>query len=282
MTLNAIPPENLVIYEVKGVPHDPDNASPGPGFLGLWIEEDYTFFFFDQEPDKQAQAYFKNEGNLEIHHIHRMKYEQWQDGAGFSPFTVGPLLIAPAWPEVDPEPGLVMIKIDPGLAFGFGGHPTTRACLEALVRVYAEDCPLSVLDLGTGTGILSLAAAGLGAKRILAVEWSHLAVETARKNLTLNGLANMVQVLQGRAEDHLNFKADLVCANLHYPVQEAIMEKGGFRDRRWLILSGLFHAQAEKLESSVLDLGYLIVDRVRDDRWTTLLFRNTKNVRGLS
>jgi len=277
MTPNNIPPENLVIYEVKGVPNDPDNPRLGPGFLGLWIEGDYTFFFFDREPDKQAGIYFKADGNLEVRHVHRMKYGQWQDGAGFTPFTVGPLLIAPAWQDVDPQPGQVMIKIDPGLAFGFGGHPTTRACLEFLVRVYREDRPEAVLDLGTGTGVLALAAVKLGAERGLAVEYSHLAFETARKNVLLNQEDSAVKVVRGRAEDYLDHASPLVCSNLHLPVQEAVFERGGFRRRRWLILSGLFHAQAERLEKALTADGCRLVDRIRDSRWCSLLMRSDRD-----
>jgi len=268
------PPDNLVIYEVKGVPENPDVPVPGPGFLGLWIEGDYTFFFFDREPEEQAATFFHADKNLEVRYIHRMKYAQWQDGAGFTPFKVHQLLIAPAWEEGHAaEPGQVMIKIDPGLAFGFGGHPTTRACLEFLTRIYREDRPELMLDLGTGTGVLALAAVKLGAKRALGVEWSHLACDAAKRNVTLNQMDESVAIVRGRAEDYLHFPAPLVCANLHWPVQEAVFESGGFKNRRWLVLSGLFHLQAEELERRLKLSGFKVADRIRDSRWCSLLMR---------
>ncbi|MBW2091435.1 MAG: 50S ribosomal protein L11 methyltransferase, partial [Deltaproteobacteria bacterium] len=215
MTSPALPPENLVVYEVKGVLNGPDMPDLGPGFLGFWTEGDYTFFFFDREAHHWMRAYLASQPELELRHIHRMKYADWQDGASFAPFTVGPLVLAPAWEEITVRPDQLLIRIDPGLAFGFGGHPTTKACLKFLTRVYNENHPPGVLDLGTGTGVLALAAATLGAVQVKAVERSHIACETARRNVSLNGLGQPVEVIYGSVEDHMNLPAELLCSNLH-------------------------------------------------------------------
>ncbi len=265
------PPENLVIFEMRGTWDEQGRPALGPGFLGFWLEDDYTFLFFDREVSAEARCFLEDEAGLELRCIHRMKYSDWQDGAGFAPFTVGPLTIAPAWSGAGLAPGRPAVLIDPGLAFGFGGHPTTRACLEALVRVYREDHPGLVLDLGAGTGVLGLAALRLGADRVRAVEYSHLAAETAQKNAAINSLEERLEVIRGQAEEHHDFPASLVCSNLHLPVQLAVHESGGFAGRRWLILSGLFHSQAEQMEKILLSDGYRLVDRVRDERWATLL-----------
>lgn len=274
MTEPAPPPENLVVYEVKGTPNEQDAPDlSSPGFLGFRVEGGYTFFFFDREADESMRAYVADRPGLELRHVHRMKYTDWQDGARFAPFAVGPLVLAPAWTEVTVKPDQYLIRIDPGLAFGFGGHPTTRACLEFLTRVYSHDCPAGVLDLGTGTGVLAMAAAKLGAARVTAVEHSHIAFETARRNVSLNHLGRVVEIIHGRAEDYLNLPAELLCANLHLPVQEAVSEGGGFLRRRWLILSGLFHAQAEKMEKALSGQGFKTLDRLRDARWSSLLMK---------
>ncbi|MBW2322514.1 MAG: 50S ribosomal protein L11 methyltransferase [Deltaproteobacteria bacterium] len=267
------PPEDLVIYEVKGVPDKPNTPDLKPGFLGFWTEGDYTFFFFDREAEARISAYLADSPDLELRYTHRMKYTDWQDGAGFAPLTVGPLVLAPAWEETAVNPDQCLIKIDPGLAFGFGGHPTTRACLQVLARVYEQDRPLSVLDLGTGTGVLSLAAVRLGAAQVKAVENSQIAYEAARRNVFLNQMDQVIEVIQGRVEEYLDLPGELVCSNLHLPVQEAVLNGGGFAHRRWLILSGLFHAQAEKMEKALLNLGFKTLDRIRDTRWCTLLMK---------
>lgn len=273
MTYRPLPPEDLVIYEVRGTWDGRDRLDLGPDFLGFWVEADYSFFFFSQDPGKRFRAFLQDRANLEVRYVHRMKYAEWQDGAGFKPFSVGPLNIVPAWEDPPLGTGEFLVRIDPGLAFGFGGHPTTLACLQALVRVYEEDQPAQVLDLGAGTGVLALAAIRLGAARAWAVEYSHLAAETAQDNAALNGLDRVIEVIRGRAEDCLDFPAQLVCSNLHLQIQEDVFERGGFRGRGWLILSGMFHAQAERMEKALTGEGYRLVDRVRDERWTTLLLR---------
>ncbi|MEW5724285.1 MAG: 50S ribosomal protein L11 methyltransferase [Thermodesulfobacteriota bacterium] len=274
MNVPARPPENLVIYEVRGTWEGEERPGLGPHFLGLWVESGYTFFFFDREARPEMECLRQNHPGLELRQVHHLKYSEWQDGAGFQPFTVGPLTIAPAWEAKPPgRPGEGLLRLDPGLAFGFGGHPTTRACLGFLVRVFREDRPRTVLDLGAGTGILALAACRLGAGRVTAVEYSHLGVDTARKNVRLNGLEDRIEVIRARAEDHALDPADLVCANLHFSVQRSLREKGGFLGRRWLILSGLFPDEGEEMAAALQGEGARLVDLARDERWTSLLLK---------
>jgi ribosomal protein L11 methyltransferase len=273
MIASTHPPENLVVYEVKGGFNETGRPDLGEYFLGFWVESDYTFFFFSHPADGSIKSLLDRLPDLTLRHVHHMKYADWQDGAGFTPFSVGPLTVVPAWGDpIDPAPD-IPIRIDPGLAFGFGGHPTTRACLGFLVRIYQEDTPQTVLDLGTGTGILAVAAAKLGAQNILAVENSHLAAETAAKNVTLNELENKIHVVQGLAEDHARTPADLVVSNLHMPVQEAVLAQGGFDQRRYIILSGLFHSQAETMADHLEQKGYRLMDLIRDERWVSSLWQ---------
>ena len=260
-----------MIYEIQGTPAEERLGGLGPHYLGFWVEGGYTFLFFSQAADEIVEPLVSGEPHLELRCVHHMKYEQWQDGAGFEPFSVGPLSIVPAWEEAPENAGPGLIRIDPGLAFGFGGHPTTRACLNLLVRVFQESPADRVLDLGAGTGILALAAARLGSERVRAVEYSSLAAETARANVDLNGLAHKIEVIKGLAEDHLDFEADLVCANLHRQVHETIMQKGGYEGRRSLIISGLFSSEADLVLDPLLDRGFRLVDLIRDERWTTAL-----------
>ena len=97
--------------------------------------------------------------------------------------------------------------MEPGLAFGSGYHPTTRRCLELLRRVYEADTPRQVLDLGTGTGILALAALALGAERVVAVEYNELAVRTAARNLKHNQREAEVHLIQADARHFAHLPA---------------------------------------------------------------------------
>jgi Ribosomal protein L11 methylase len=116
----------------------------------------------------------------------------------FKPLRVGRrLLIAPTWEEAHPGPEDIVLRIDPGMAFGTGGHETTRLCLELLEKVMDESPTFTVpavLDLGTGSGILAMAAAKLGAGRVLALDIDPDAVEVARENIILNGLIDAIEL----------------------------------------------------------------------------------------
>ena len=97
------------------------------------------------------------------------------------------IVIVPAWEAYAPAPGEVVIRLEPGMAFGTGLHPTTRLCLEALEAHLAPGC--TVLDVGTGSGVLAIAAAKLGARSVLALDADPVAVSVARENVALNGVA---------------------------------------------------------------------------------------------
>jgi len=103
------------------------------------------------------------------------------------------------------------------------------------------------LDLGTGTGLLALAAAGLGAKQILAVDFNMLAAETAENNVRLNGKENNIVVVQGRAETLIHCPADLVIANIHFEVMQQLLKSSAFLTQKAFILSGLMRREAKEV-----------------------------------
>lgn len=267
------PPEDLVIYEIEGACDEDLNQILGRDYLGLWVEGGYTFLFFSKESGPKTDQLISARKNLTLRRIHKMKYRQWQDGASFEPFSVGSLTISPAWrADLPASPDDGRLLIDPGLAFGFGGHPTTKACLNMLSRIFREDSPLNMLDLGAGTGILSLAALRYGAEKATAIEYSRLGAEAAKKNAVINGLEDRIRIIKGLAEDHALISADLVAANLHFEALNSIVDLGGFNNRRRLIVSGLFHAEADILEARLVDVGLRRLDIIRDERWATMLF----------
>ena len=123
---------------------------------------------------------------------------EWQHSwrEHFHPLRTGSrTVIVPTWRSYDPSPGDVVIELDPGMAFGTGHHPTTTMCLAALEELVSPGC--SVLDLGCGSGILSIAAAKLGASGVLALDIDATAVETAAANVRQNGVEAAVTVDEG-------------------------------------------------------------------------------------
>jgi len=136
------------------------------------------------------------------------------------PVRIGRLVVAPTWVRVPRSPRRIILRIDPGMAFGSGAHPSTRLCLRALVRYVRPHPPgppgrgPAVVDVGTGSGILAIAAARLGARRVRAREVDPVAVAVARQNIHANGVGHLVRVTRGPGLGPSPRRSDLIVANL--------------------------------------------------------------------
>ena len=131
-----------------------------------------------------------------------------------------------------------------------------------------------VLDIGTGTGILALAAIKLGADKAIAVDLNPLSVKTARRNVTLNGMDDHIRVVEGRAEDVLAEQADLAIANIHYEVIVQLMSHEEFLSKPWVIISGLMRTQARDVKAEMEKRGMkLIQEWEKDTTWHTMLMK---------
>lgn len=183
--------------------------------------------------------------------------EAWKQH--YKPILIGKkLLILPAWLE-NPEPNRIPIKIDPGMAFGTGTHPTTQLCLE-LMELSTTNHPLStVIDVGCGSGILSIAALKLGASKVLGIDIDIESVKNSRENADVNEIRNELILGQGSVTEVLNnqfeFKsAPLVVANILAPVLIRLFDAGLadlIESDGEIILSGILSHQAE----SVIEAG---------------------------
>jgi len=189
---------------------------------------------------------------------------------------VGNLIISPPWEDVKAEEGEVLVRLDPNVVFGTGYHPTTQTCLKALWEIYQEERPRKVLDLGTGSGILALAAAKWGAEKALAVDCNGLAVETALRNVLANGESHRIEVRMGKAEDFIEEEADLICANIHLRVIEPLLKKRAFCEKRWFILSGVFEKDGEEIERRLIPKSVEIVQRLQEKNWLTIVGFNQR------
>ena len=279
------PEQPLVIYEIRALDEAAFGLFEKPGVLeslgpllaGLHWEADFAFIFFTAEADSEIAELLRKNTNLCLSHTHFLTYAQWQDGAGAEPFTVAGLTVCgPDDPKASTDGDGMKIIVDPGLAFGFGGHPTTYSCLDFLGRACrnASSQTASVLDLGAGTGILSLAAARWGIPTVVGVDYSHLAVEAARRNLALNRLDEQVAFFRGPAQAWASHKAELLLANLHLSLQEELLALGAFNNRRLAIISGLFPSEGDGLFEKLKAIGFRLVDQVRTDRWITMFLEN--------
>lgn len=189
------------------------------------------------------------------------------------PITVGRLWVGPPW-QIDQAPaGTERLIIDPGQAFGTGAHASTRLCLEAIVgAAESEAPPKTVLDIGTGSGVLALAALKLGAGTALGLDTDPLALEAAAQNAEANGLADRLD-LSGRLVETVTDRFPLVLANLTGPLHLALADHIADRVAPGgrLVASGILIEEAEAvIEAYQPGLG---IDRVRRlGEWAGLIF----------
>jgi ribosomal protein L11 methyltransferase len=192
-------------------------------------------------------------------------------------FFVTPADVSTASPKAAPEQ--IRLRIDPGAAFGDGAHPTTQLCLAAVDRHLQPGTPL--IDLGAGTGILSIAAAKLGARPILAVDIDPEAVRVARANVALNQVADQVRVDQGSLAEVLAGRyglaqAPLVVANILAHVLVAFFAHGladTVTPGGLLILSGILRTQGPELRARLGWHGLTLVAEEKKEEWLCLIAR---------
>jgi ribosomal protein L11 methyltransferase len=191
----------------------------------------------------------------------------WRDG--YEPIRSGRLTIVPSWLEV-PKGSDLVIRLDPGMAFGTGLHPTTRACLELLQT--NEPMPTAVLDVGTGSGILALAALRLGASRAIGYDIDRLAVEASTANAQANDLGDRFRAQDGTLPDSAAELFSLVVANLvaavlveMAPRLAAHTAPGGT-----LIASGIIESRSDEVEAALTAAGYEVVDWITEGDWVTV------------
>ena len=184
------------------------------------------------------------------------------------------LLIKPSWEDYKATADQVVVELDPGMAFGTGQHATTRLCLVALERYL---CPgMAVLDLGTGSGILAIAAAKLGASSVLALDINTAAVEVAKSNVQANGLCHLVTVEQGtlpRDEATGRGSFDLVLANIVAGVIEELADSlvSSLKPQGILIVSGIVGGRLDGVIARLEEEGSRIIEVLAEGEWRTVV-----------
>lgn len=242
-------------------------------FIGNWEEDNFSFLFFSCPARHDVEKLLRTQPQLTYLDTFHMSYDQWQSER-FTTIKHGKFCIRPAWEaSVDQNPNFddeLTIFLDPGVVFGTGTHPTTCDCLKALELAITTRTLSTVLDLGTGTGLLALAAARLGCQKSLAIDLNLLAVKTAKNNVCLNKLEDKVLVAQGRAEDFIDCPAELVIANIHYDVMQNLIRSQGFLQKEGFILSGLLRSQAKAVADMLVQFSVKVIKTwTHDGIWHT-------------
>ena len=191
--------------------------------------------------------------------------EEWKQN--WQPVQIGRFIIAPPWSDLGDTHDRLVIRIEPGMAFGTGTHETTRLCLDAIQKHSAVG---SFLDVGTGTGILAIAAAKLFSQaRIEACDTDETAIAIARENAQANSVSE-VKFWAGSI-DETTASADLVCANLTaYVITRMLPALVGVTCGK-LILSGILDTQLEMVQAALHECGIDDFDITQDGEWVALI-----------
>lgn len=244
----------------KGIIHIYINAFENPGESVSFLEDRLSF------------AGIKYEISLNT-----CDAEDWQNNwkQYFHPMPVGEkLLIRPVWEEEYESNGRKVLDIEPGLAFGTGSHPTTKLCLETLEKYINEDS--KVLDIGCGSGILSIASLLLGAKSAFGVDIDALAVKTALDNAKKNGFEPPVfDAVQGNLSDKVSEKYNVIVANIvadiiikfNTQVNEFLSDNGIY------ITGGIIESREDEVLMSFAQNGFKVVQRFEEKGWLVFVLK---------
>ena len=216
-------------------------------------------------------------GSFASHH-RIIKEEKWAEKwkANFKPLRITPrLVVKPPWEEYARQKGEMVVEIDPGMAFGTGTHPSTQMCLQALEEIVRTSPHFpSMLDVGTGSGILAIAARKLGVGQVLAVDIDPVAIDCARKNASLNKINRGLQFRVG-PPDGLRRKFAIIVANL---LPQELLKVAPFLPKRMssggtLVISGLLRGQENEMISAFAEQGLEILRSRKSRGWSCLVLR---------
>ena len=180
--------------------------------------------------------------------------------------------IVPTWEIYEPvDSDELIIELDPGMAFGTGTHPTTVMCLQALEKYVKHGD--SVIDVGTGSGVLSIGAALLGASRVHALDLDEVAVEAAKENISLNKVDNIIEVTHGNLLDSIKKPASIIVANILAEVIMTFSEDAYsiLPEDGLFIVSGIIAQKRDTVKDDLLSKGFEIVESVLMEDWVAII-----------
>ncbi|AGB41807.1 ribosomal protein L11 methyltransferase [Halobacteroides halobius DSM 5150] len=273
-TYQAYPAINNLLQEleVKGITKEELESDEDEILIKAYLKKDINLEKL-KEKISSLEEYGLRVGSAKLK-IKSVIKEDWASKwkENFKPLRVSDrIIIKPSWEEYPSQKDNVIIEIDPGQAFGTGHHETTEVCLRLIEDNLDSDTKL--LDIGTGTGILSIAAAKLGAEEIFALDIDPIAVKVAKENATLNQVETEIDFVAGDLVEVVDKTYNLVVANLlpHIIVnlipdlEQVITENGKF------ILSGIIVDKEEKINDKLREYDFKVIERIQLGEWVTII-----------
>ena len=209
-------------------------------------------------------------GAVELSNVNQEDWESaWKQY--FKPVHVTDrIVVKPEWEEYSPQEGEIVIEIDPGMAFGTGTHETTSMCINQIEKNLKSGD--TVIDIGCGSGILSMAAVLLGAQRATGVDLDPVAVRVALENVELNNLQDRIEILHGNLTDVIREKADIVVANIMADIILILLEdvREFIKDDGLFISSGIIQEKRAAVEARLLEKNFSIVEVETKGEWCAI------------
>lgn len=222
---------------------------------------------------QRLQNLFTAEDVAYTYAVEEIQDQQWADAwkAYYKPEKFGEkIVIKPTWEDYEPQPEEIIVELDPGMAFGTGSHATTKNCLRLLEREVSPG--KSVLDIGTGSGILAICCAKLGAAPVLAVDIDIEAVKIAQENIKQNHVENCVQVQCGDLLQTVTGQYDVVIANIVADVIIMLLEniEQFLAPQGVFIISGIIDTREQDVVAAMQKTSLQIKEIVREDGWVAM------------
>ena len=191
------------------------------------------------------------------------------------------LTIVPSWTDYEPTTGEKVIRLDPGMAFGTGTHPTTKMSLFALSQVLRGG--ETVLDVGTGSGVLSIASSLLGAKEIYAYDLDEVAVRVAQENIDLNSNTDNIHVSANDLLNGITQEADVIVTNILADILVNLVEDAYrlVKDKGYLIMSGIIADKLDMVVAATQEAGFFLETHLIQGEWNALVFKKTDDISGV-
>ncbi|MBU5427126.1 50S ribosomal protein L11 methyltransferase [Tissierella pigra] len=193
----------------------------------------------------------------------------------YKPLRIGKkILIKPSWEECTLEEDDILIELDPGMAFGTGTHETTIMCTEALEEYVKQGD--TVYDIGCGSGILSIVAAKLGAKKVVGVDLDEVCVKVSNENIQLNNVSDIVEIKNGNLLDVVEGKANIIVSNIIAEIIAKMTKdlKAYLKDSGIFITSGIIIEKIDLVEKALIENGFKILEIKKQNSWACIIATN--------